>query len=197
MKTNRSFAFREPITSVFPADESTIVGHAEVNGLQGEPAVTVEIRRPRTIYCYGQASITCLLTSLIIISLLFGLLTWFELDIMLFRRLVALTMNVSRLGKDGDSSARILLPGRDELSTLAGEMNDMLDELEASQVELSKSEAMRRSEEHYRELVEVCPDAVIILCDQKCTYANAAAARLLGYKSASELIDVPISPSPI
>jgi diguanylate cyclase (GGDEF)-like protein/PAS domain S-box-containing protein len=146
-----------------------------------------------TFYLHGKPGIIYLLGALIANCLLVNLLTFREIDALVFKRIALLRQSVDRLGKEGDSSARISIPGHDELSALAEGMNGMLDDLEASQIELSKSEAMRRSEQHYRDLVEVCPDAVLILCGSKCVYANAAAARLLHFESAEQLIDVDIS----
>jgi len=48
-------------------------------------------------------------------------------------------------------------------------------------------DALRESEERYRQLVEISPDAVIIHQDGKITYLNPAAMKMLGAKDASEL----------
>ncbi|MBN2223181.1 MAG: PAS domain S-box protein [Deltaproteobacteria bacterium] len=47
--------------------------------------------------------------------------------------------------------------------------------------------ALRESEERYRQLVEVSPDAVIVYSDGKIMYANPAAIDLIGVASAEEL----------
>lgn len=47
--------------------------------------------------------------------------------------------------------------------------------------------ALRESEERYRKLVEISPDAVLLHQDQKIIYANPAALRLLGAKNAGEI----------
>ena len=49
-------------------------------------------------------------------------------------------------------------------------------------------DALRESEERYRQLVEISPDAVIIHQDGKITYLNPAAMKMLGAKDASELL---------
>ena len=53
-------------------------------------------------------------------------------------------------------------------------------------------EDLRQSEERSRQLVEFLPDAVFIHTDGKFVYANNAAVRLLGARSASDLVGRPI-----
>ena len=47
---------------------------------------------------------------------------------------------------------------------------------------------LRESEERYRELVDLSPDAIYISSDRKITYVNAACVRLLGATSPDELV---------
>ena len=54
------------------------------------------------------------------------------------------------------------------------------------QVEAEK--ALRRSEERYRRLVDLSPDGILIHLQEKIVFANPAAVRFLGAKSADELI---------
>ncbi|MDN5293805.1 MAG: two-component system, sporulation sensor kinase [Eubacteriales bacterium] len=49
-------------------------------------------------------------------------------------------------------------------------------------------EALRESEERYRQLVELSPDAIGVHSDGKIVFVNQAAVRLLGGRSAEELI---------
>ncbi|HEX8556529.1 MAG TPA: PAS domain S-box protein [Pyrinomonadaceae bacterium] len=53
-------------------------------------------------------------------------------------------------------------------------------------------DALRESEERYRLLVELSPDAVTIACDEKLAYVNAAGVKLFGAASAEELIGRPV-----
>jgi len=47
---------------------------------------------------------------------------------------------------------------------------------------------MRESEERYRTLVELCPDAILVHCAGAIVYVNSAAARLLGAPSPAALV---------
>ncbi|HLF93008.1 MAG TPA: ATP-binding protein [Planctomycetota bacterium] len=53
-------------------------------------------------------------------------------------------------------------------------------------------ESMRESEERYRQLVELSPDAIVIHADGKLVYVNSAATALFGAKSPVEIVGRPI-----
>lgn len=53
---------------------------------------------------------------------------------------------------------------------------------------LSAEEALRESEDRYRRLVELSPEAIALRCENKFVYINAAGAQLLGAKTPDELI---------
>lgn len=52
--------------------------------------------------------------------------------------------------------------------------------------------ALRESEERYRRLVEMSPEAIALYCEEKFVYTNAAGARLLGATSPQKLIGTSI-----
>ena len=49
-------------------------------------------------------------------------------------------------------------------------------------------EQIRESEEHYRTVVDISPDAIVVHCEGKIVFVNVAGVRLLGARSADELI---------
>jgi PAS domain S-box-containing protein len=51
--------------------------------------------------------------------------------------------------------------------------------------------ALRQSEERYRRLVELSPESIVVVADNKIVYVNAAGVRLLGATSAAELLATP------
>ena len=53
-------------------------------------------------------------------------------------------------------------------------------------------EALKESEERYRRLVELSPEAIIVHCEGKIVYVNAAAQRLWGASCDEDLINKPI-----
>lgn len=185
----RTYAEKYPnVVTTSLIDDNTISARAPIVDINGVPIFGLEIREPRTIYQQGITGVAYFLAILIIIGLLFATLVLFIVDDCVLKRLAALSRSVGRLGRDGDMSARISMSGKDELSLVAESVNGMLAELEASQKELRRQEALRESEERYRGLVEVCPDAVFILSDGKCVFANTAATALMRAASSEELV---------
>ncbi len=52
-------------------------------------------------------------------------------------------------------------------------------------------ESLRKSEERYRRLVELCPDALIVLHEGQIVFGNTAALRLLGVADVEQLLGMP------
>lgn len=53
-------------------------------------------------------------------------------------------------------------------------------------------EALRESEERYRQLVEFCPDGILIHAGGRIVFANKACAELFGAREPGELLDTPV-----
>lgn len=51
---------------------------------------------------------------------------------------------------------------------------------------------LRESEEHYRQIVDLCPDMIVLHQDGKFLYVNPAGVKLLGASSAEDLIGTPL-----
>lgn len=62
--------------------------------------------------------------------------------------------------------------------------NELKREIKERQV---TEEALRESEERYKQLVELCPDGIVAYDDDEIFFVNKYAARMLGYESADEL----------
>ena len=72
----------------------------------------------------------------------------------------------------------------DEAGQMIGASCFLIDVSERKHVE----QALQESEERYRSLVELSPDAIIVVSEGKIVFANPAEARLLGAYSSEELI---------
>ena len=53
-------------------------------------------------------------------------------------------------------------------------------------------QALRESEERYRQLVELSPDGIAIHCEGKFVFVNQTVVRLIGARSAEDLIGLPV-----
>ncbi len=69
-------------------------------------------------------------------GLLFGIVTILLLERQVLSRLTRLSNSIRSIGTSGDITARVLLPGTDELSILAGTINGLLAAMEQSEGEL-------------------------------------------------------------
>lgn len=77
---------------------------------------------------------------------------------------------------------------KDRLTRLGPAIDRVLKEASQKRKRAQAEQALRESEERYRRLVESCPDAMFIACDDKVVFANPAAITLLGAQSPVDLI---------
>ena len=80
------------------------------------------------------------------------------------------------------------LPAHDQTGDLSGAVVTFVDITERHRAE----DALRESEERYRQLVELCPDGILIHTDGTLLFVNKALAEILGAKSPDELIGTPV-----
>jgi PAS domain S-box-containing protein len=101
------------------------------------------------------------------------------------RPLNKLTENVKALGK-GLPVEPSPVESEDELGNLASAFNAMV--LARREAEVS----LRESEERYRRVVELSPDAIIVLCEGRIAFINAAGVKLFGAARPIELLERPV-----
>jgi len=123
---------------VRPLNAKTIGGYALLRDIYGKPLLALGVDIPREIYRRGQTSVLYFLISLAVAGLVFGLVTLVLLEKAVLSRLIKLGAYVTGIGESGDLSARVSLSGRDELSSLAGAINRMLEALQRSQQEIAR-----------------------------------------------------------
>ena len=97
------------------------------------------------------------------------------LDRFVLSPLSRLSSSVASIGKTGALSARVPVTGKDELSSLADEINRMLESLERSHNELQESE------EKFKRLVEDMNDGYFVVQNFRVAFANARSAEMFGY----------------
>lgn len=125
---------------VHPLDDDIVAGYALMKDVWGEPALMLRVEMSRETYKKGQASISYFVLSLLASSLVFGVITLFVLEKFVLTRLARLGKSVSMISASGSTSARVVMGGHDELSSLGSEINKMLDTLQLSDRELRRSE---------------------------------------------------------
>jgi HD-GYP domain-containing protein (c-di-GMP phosphodiesterase class II)/sensor domain CHASE-containing protein len=127
-----------PIT-IRPLDSDTIAGYTMINDIYDNPALLLRIDVPRTIYAQGQATMRYLIFSIMVVGLVFGAGTLLLLEKWVLSRTARLSGDMSDIAASGDHGARVMMDGKDELSSLAGGINNMLQALESSQEDLRRA----------------------------------------------------------
>ena len=145
----------QPQIGVKPLSETTIAGYALLNDLYHQPALVLQADNPRTVYQQGQATVQFLTWSLLVVGLVFCAVTLLLLERLVLARLTRLSQEVSGIGGNGDLSGRVSAIGRDELTELAGNINNMLATLEQYQQDRQRAaadlqQAKERAEEANR-----------------------------------------------
>lgn len=126
---------------VTPLNEDTIAGYATLKDVFGQPALTLRVTTPRTIYQQGLDSITLLILSLVSVGLVFSIAVLLFLEKSVLSRLFQLSGRVRTISASGDVTRRTTIAGRDELSDLATDINAMLAALEQKTTALERSNA--------------------------------------------------------
>ncbi len=165
-------------TVVSPLSNQTIAGYSLISDIYGKPAMLVRIDMPRTAYSMALHGVSYFLLALLVFGVAFGAVSVWVLERLVLSRVGHLSRSVALIGRHGQSRARVEMPGRDELSSLAVEINNMLDSLHQSEERL-------RITKHS---VDTAAGAVFWAeADGRLNYANDALCKLLGY-SREELL---------
>jgi PAS domain S-box-containing protein len=160
-----------------PQNTNTIAGYTYVNDLGGNPAFIFEVVIPRDIYHQGTKAITLLHILLMFVGITFCIVFILLIKKLILSRLTKLSKNVSRIGSSGDVTLRVTMPGKDELSRLANNINDMLTSLE------NADKALRESEGKFSKAFRSSPQEICIMRvkDGKIIDVNESFTRLSGF----------------
>ena len=141
----------ESPTLVQPLGEQSVAGYTLLQDIYGEPSLVLRIDTPRDIYHQGQVCIRHLIWIIVGVGVAAGAVVIFSVERQALSRLAHLSKTVSNIGTSGDLSSRVSARGRDELSSLGGEINRMLAALQKSSKELQgKNEQLDASNEELR-----------------------------------------------
>jgi PAS domain S-box-containing protein len=160
---------------VSPLSSESISGYSLIRDIYGEPALILKVDEYRTIYQQGLTSVNYFILFVVAVSLLFSALIYILIDKLILSRLARLSAEVSDIGKKKGRSARLSLPGNDELSDLAGAMNTTFGKL------ATYHRALADSEQKYSTLVERSTDGIIVLQDGLLRFANQKIAEMTGF----------------
>ncbi len=122
-----------------PLNDVTQVGYLLLTDIYNQPALILRVEMPREIYQQGHRSQQYLMTTIILLGVLFGAVSVFLLERFVLSRLTYLSQGVSQIQVAHDLSLRLAVSGQDEISDLAENINEMLKTLEKAQGEVSQA----------------------------------------------------------
>jgi signal transduction histidine kinase/sensor domain CHASE-containing protein/CheY-like chemotaxis protein len=111
---------------VRPLNATSIAGYTRLADIYGRPALLLRVDEPRVIHAQGQAFARYLVWALLAVVIGGGVVSAVLLERLVLSRVAQLGAAIHDIGARGDLSARVALPGGDELSGLAGAVNGML-----------------------------------------------------------------------
>ncbi len=124
---------------VQPINENLLVGYLLLTDVYNQPALILRVELPREIYRQGHRSQQYLMTTIILLGLLFGGVSVLLLERFVLARLTYLSQGVSQIQANRDLSLRLSVSGQDEISDLTQNINEMLKTLEKAQWEVSEA----------------------------------------------------------
>ncbi len=107
--------------------EERIKGYTFLNDISGEAILVLAIDLKRELYLHFHETISFLLTTIIVISIFFGLIFFVFIDVIISRRLKKIISDIEEIEKGSKPGARVTESRlKDELSLLAVSINHML-----------------------------------------------------------------------
>jgi PAS domain S-box-containing protein len=179
--------YTNPLTTTLLHPASSVLGaYRNINDINDIPILILRAELPRIIFAQGLVSIGYYSIALLLSGVVFFLVTLWSLNRFVISPLEQLDRGVSRISSQQDLSARLELPGNDELSRLADSINSMLAEINRSRQTLAESE------HRYRTLFANAPLGIAISRDNALLYTNPSYARTLGYENPDDLVGHPL-----
>ncbi len=107
-------------------DENVIQGVTDISDLRGVPILRLTVDIPREIDRQARQTLQLLLTSILIIGVLFGVVVYVVITRWVLRRVLLLSRQVSEVTETLDFSRRVEVAGNDEISALGRSVNGMI-----------------------------------------------------------------------
>jgi PAS domain S-box-containing protein len=138
-------------TVVRVLDQATLASYGLVHDLRGKPGLAIEVRMPRDIYRQGLRVSSLFTAILLVAGGVFMVAVTVLLRLTVVSRLARLSRDVSRIATSEAPVPLVAMLGTDELSSLATNINRMLERLAESR------RALVESETRYRRLFQAVP----------------------------------------
>jgi signal transduction histidine kinase len=126
---------------VRPLSQESVAGYLAIKDLHAKPALILKVEVPRQIYAQGKATLRYLILWLFGAAIAFGGVTHLLMSRVVLVPLARLSGEVESIGRRQQVSDRVPMRGNDELTMLAGTINQTLEALERAEESLRKSHA--------------------------------------------------------
>lgn len=170
-------ASAEPV--VVPAESNLVQGFQVLRDLKGQPALVLRVDGTRDIFRQGLVATRHLLLALLLATCLIAGMVLLLLERNVLAPLARLGSALGGIAAHGAPSGRVPVQGKDEIATVARQVNAMLEGLEAGR------EQLRASEARFRHLVETAPDVIftVVARSGRITSMSPAFERLTGWRA--------------
>lgn len=129
------------------------------------------------------------MTSFLVILILLSFLISGRLQKVISDPILRLAKTTREISELEDYSVKVKNNSRDEIGVLYDSFNTMLDQIHQRDLQRNQAmRALRESEERYRKVIELSPNAIIINQANKIIYINRRGVELSGYEKAEELL---------
>ena len=129
-----------------PINKDLLEGYTVIKDIYNKPIGMFRMTTPRAIYGTGLQAVNYYLTTFVVLGVIFSLLIIWLLRILIIRRLERLDSEVADISEKQAIRQRVDASGNDELSSVSGEVNHMLDIIQASQEQLEQRVQERTQE---------------------------------------------------
>ena len=151
-------------------------GYQELNDIYGRPAALIRVEIPREVTRQGRGLVWNYSLFLLTVGAVLAMVILFLLERMILNRVFRIGSEVNAIAKSGDSAKRVKFSSQDELGVLAGQINDMLEALEAARLNLNESE------NKFKQLFDATPEAIFLEdIEGRIIDCNQAALKMTGY----------------
>jgi len=138
-----------------PVNETIILGSTAITGIENTPTkILVMVNFSRPLFHHVQLSIAYIMGVIIILAFILIVVIRWSLKKYIVNPILTLDTDMIDIAKSGNVSLQITGQGDDEIRSLAGSLNRMLEEINTAQLK------MRESESKFRALAENTPDIV-------------------------------------
>jgi sensor domain CHASE-containing protein/signal transduction histidine kinase len=110
-------------------DDDHLAGYTLLEDFEGKPALAVRLEFKRDIMQQGRSTIKTVILSIAIFGALFGIGLLLIIERSVVARILRLSGRVDQIGKSENSSDRVTVEGKDEITSLSLSINEMLGSL--------------------------------------------------------------------